>query len=64
MTLQSSDAENQPSTVVMKRIDTDSRFGRYLMNHSEYRTNTGMQGMLPYVRIIAVEPEEKEQNSE
>ena len=63
VTIQSSEVENQPSTV-MKRFDTDSRFSRYLMNHSEYRTNTGMQGMLPYVRIVAVEPEQKEQNSE
>lgn len=35
--------------------DAQSRLNRYLVNHNEYRTNTGVQGMLPYVRIVAHE---------
>ena len=36
----------------------DSRMNSYLLNYNEYRsTETQMQGMLPYVRIIAHESE-------
>ena len=36
----------------------ESRLNRYLVNYNEYRTNAGVQGMLPYVRIVAHEVEE------
>ncbi len=39
-------------------VDAESRLNRYLVNYNEYRSNTGMQGMLPYVRIVAHEVEE------
>ncbi|MBI4005319.1 MAG: sigma-E factor negative regulatory protein [Gammaproteobacteria bacterium] len=35
-----------------------ARLNRYLVNYNEYRTNAGVQGMLPYVRIVADEGEE------
>lgn len=35
-----------------------TRLNRYLVNHNEYRSNAGVQGMLPYVRIVAHEVEE------
>jgi len=38
--------------------DAQSRLNRYLVNHNEYRSNAGVQGMLPYVRIVAHEVEE------
>lgn len=38
--------------------DAQSRLNRYLVNHNEYRSNAGVQGMLPYVRIMAHEVEE------
>lgn len=40
-------AENAPTPVVPARgLDI------YLVNHNEYAVNRGMQGMLPYVRIV------------
>jgi sigma-E factor negative regulatory protein RseA len=39
-------------------VDAESRLNRYLVNYNEYRTNRGVQGMLPYVRIVAHEVEE------
>lgn len=37
---------------------TEARLNRYLVNYNEYRTNAGVQGMLPYVRIVAHDVEE------
>ena len=39
-------------------VGAESRLNRYLVNYNEYRTNAGVQGMLPYVRIVAHEVEE------
>ena len=36
----------------------EARLNRYLLNYNEYRTNAGVQGMLPYVRIVAHDVEE------
>jgi sigma-E factor negative regulatory protein RseA len=41
-----------------KPVGAESRLNRYLVNYNEYRTNAGVQGMLPYVRIVAHEVEE------
>jgi hypothetical protein len=38
--------------------NAQTRLNRYLVNHNEYRSNAGVQGMLPYVRIVAHEVEE------
>ena len=38
--------------------DAQSRLNRYLVNYNEYRANAGVQGTLPYVRIVAHEVEE------
>jgi negative regulator of sigma E activity len=35
--------------------EAEARLNRYLVNYNEHRTNAGMQGMLPYVRIVAHE---------
>ncbi len=40
-------------------IDAGSRLNRYLVNYNEYRANAGMQGMLPYVRIVSYETDEQ-----
>jgi sigma-E factor negative regulatory protein RseA len=31
----------------------NARLNRYLVNYNEYRTNAAVQGMIPYVRIVA-----------
>lgn len=49
---------------VTRQIKVDTRMNRYLINHNEYLSNTGMRGILPYVRIVAFEPEELEQPAE
>lgn len=38
--------------------DAQSRMNRYLVNYNEYRANSGVQGTMPYVRIVAHEAEE------
>ena len=43
---------------IQSPVDAQSRLNRYLVNYNEYRTNAGVQGMLPYVRIVAHEVEE------
>ena len=50
---------NQPqSQQYAMPVDAESRLNRYLVNYNEYRSNVGVQGILPYVRIVAHEVEE------
>jgi sigma-E factor negative regulatory protein RseA len=35
--------------------NVDPRLNRYLVNHNEYRANTGVSGMPPHVRMVANE---------
>jgi len=49
---------------VAKSADAGSRLNRYLVNYNEYRANAGMQGILPYVRIVAYETDDQEQPAE
>jgi len=37
----------------------DKRLSGYLVNHSEYSASRGMQGVMPYVRIVGYENDEK-----
>jgi len=40
----------------LRNTGANSRLSSYLLNYNEYRTtHTGMQGILPYVRIITYE---------
>lgn len=38
-----------------KTMSVESPMNRYLVNYNEYRVNSGMRGMLPYVRIVGYE---------
>ena len=44
-------ADNTPEPAVRPR--PDKNLDIYLVNHNEYAVNRGMQGMLPYVRIVS-----------
>lgn len=35
-----------------------ARLNSYLVNHNELRANLGMQGLMPYARIVGYEPQE------
>ena len=48
----------ETTELVYKLIPASSRLNSYLVNHNEYRTHTGMQGMLPYVRIVTYDKQE------
>jgi len=37
------------------RANTRARLNSYLVNYNEYRTNSGLQGMLPYARTVTFE---------
>lgn len=37
----------------VSRSGLNSRLNNYLINYNEYHVNAGMQGMLPYARIVA-----------
>ncbi len=46
----------------IKKSDTpvstaDQRLNNYLINHNEYRSNGGVNAILPYVRIVTTEPQ-------
>jgi sigma-E factor negative regulatory protein RseA len=45
--------QDEPGNPV--RSPTDRKLDIYLVNHNEYAVNHGMQGMLPYVRIVGHE---------
>jgi hypothetical protein len=45
--------EDEPRNTV--RHTADQKLDIYLVNHNEYAVNRGMQGMLPYVRIVGHE---------
>ncbi len=36
----------------------NQRLNNYLMNHSEYRSNVGVNGILPYARMVTIESQE------
>jgi len=51
--------QNQDSGMTGQRQQEFSpRLSSYLVNHSEYKTSLGMQGMLPYVRIVGYESDQ------
>ncbi len=66
---QSSIATSQPSLATSPQLvnqqkgqaqvyqvkNVDPRLNRYLVNHNEYRANTGVSGMPPHVRMVANE---------
>jgi sigma-E factor negative regulatory protein RseA len=39
-----------------EKFPADERLNIYLVNHNEYAVNRGMQGLLPYVRIVGHTP--------
>lgn len=43
------------ATVVMAEQAVRGRLNSYLVNHNEYSVSSGMQGVLPYVRIVSNE---------
>ena len=45
---------------VQLQIQTDSRISRYILNHSEYQSNMGVQGMTPHIRLVATESDDNE----
>ena len=55
------DAQVLPAAV--KQSDTperltNERLNEYLMNHNNYRSNGGVNGVIPYVRMVTTEPQE------
>lgn len=45
-----------PATVVVPQsANNRGRLNAYLVNHNEYSASSGMQGVLPYVRIVSHE---------
>ena len=36
----------------------NQRLNNYLMNHNEYRSNVGVNGILPYARMVTIESQE------
>jgi hypothetical protein len=57
--LASGNAARKPLRVVGPRANLDPRMNRYLIDYSEQRPGNALQGMPPYVRIIADDQGEK-----
>lgn len=56
--------EVQVLPAAVRKSDTpesvaNQRLNNYLMNHNEYRSNGGMNGILPYVRIVTFESQDQ-----
>ncbi|MEM6998847.1 MAG: RseA family anti-sigma factor [Pseudomonadota bacterium] len=56
-------SEAQVLPAAVKQSDTpqhltNERLNEYLMNHNTYRSNGGVNGVLPYVRMVTIEPQE------
>jgi sigma-E factor negative regulatory protein RseA len=49
---------NPETRIYTPPADAETRLNRYLLDYNEYRTNAGVQGMLPYVRIVTHEVEQ------
>lgn len=58
VTVTAGPAPQQPGRNFSTPDDAQSRLNRYLVNYNEYRSNAGVQGTMPYVRIVAHEVEE------
>jgi sigma-E factor negative regulatory protein RseA len=43
---------------VQVKMQSDMRINRYLLNHNEYRTNMGVGGVSPHVRLIGTGTDE------
>ncbi len=41
--------------VVQMEIQFNPRMSRYLLNHNEFQSSTGVQGVMPYVRLVATD---------
>lgn len=63
-------ASSQESTMAVARVNDekqwdriepgiDKRLAGYLVNHSEYAASQGVQGVMPYVRIVGYENNER-----
>lgn len=54
---QAASAGESPSELQLRRVKMDARarMNSYLVNYSEYRTNSGFQGILPYARTVSFE---------
>jgi sigma-E factor negative regulatory protein RseA len=46
---------DEPGAIMEPPVDQKQKLDIYLVNHNEYTVNHGMQGMLPYVRIVGHE---------
>lgn len=57
-TFASGHAGEQPAHPQLARGQSSARLNRYLVNYNEYRSNAAIQGMFPYVRIVAHENNE------
>jgi len=51
--MRSSPDNHRAAVERVRRSGPNSRLNSYLINYNEYHANAGMQGMLPYARIVA-----------
>lgn len=40
---------------VQMEIQSNAKISRYIMQHNEYQSNVGMQGVMPHVRLVTIE---------
>ena len=48
----------QAARPVQVQMKSDVRINRYLLNHNEYQSNVGVQGMTPHVRLVVTGADE------
>jgi len=54
-------ATRQPTAAVrpvQMEIQANAKINRYIINHNEYQSNVGVQGVMPHVRLVTIDANE------
>ena len=50
--------EVQATRPIRMEMQSDLRISRYILNHNEYQSNVGVQGVTPHVRLVTTDTNE------
>jgi sigma-E factor negative regulatory protein RseA len=53
--LQPASQNNATVRPVQMEIQSNAKISRYIMQHNEYQSNVGMQGVMPHVRLVTID---------
>ena len=50
--------DRQAAQPIRRDMQSDLRISRYILNHNEYQSNVGVQGVTPHVRLVTTDTNE------